>query len=170
MATKEKEQGKEQEPVVQPKLSSKDQKIQDLRDNALDAGAIMALLHRAHEEANLTDREQFVLAALSVVTGGSTKAQVAESIGKNQWQVYNIRRDAVRKIAKLLGLEDEEDVFPMLGLVRGHKLPERHTRYFPKKIEVEASHDPEADVGAEEEYEDEDEDVYDEEDEDEDQD
>lgn len=151
VATKQQTQKPEDQPAT--KASARERKLYELQQRAMSADQIKNLVRRAQEESNLTEREAFVILALSVQTGGATKREVGIELNKNEWQVYNIRRDAVRKLAPLMGLDDPEDAFAPLGLSRGHRLPERHTQYWPKK-EVVAQEDPgEEDVEDEEDME-----------------
>ena len=99
----------------------------------MSAKEIKKLLEDAQAQGVIRAAELQVIWELSSQLGKKTKKQVAELIGRDTWAVYNIRRSGLRKLAKLLEIEDEEQLFPVLGLRRGHRLPKRTTRYFPKK-------------------------------------
>lgn len=102
-------------------------------ERLMTAEAIRNLLDEALEAKAVTERERHVIFLLSSQLGNQTKKQVAEDLGKNEWQVYNFRRDALEGLAKFMEVGDPEDLYPMLGLRRGTRKPERHTRYWPKK-------------------------------------
>lgn len=119
---------------------------------ALSPDQITAVLDAAQQNHKLTDRERDVIICLSSQFHNMKMAQVADRIGKNQWQTYNVRRDGVRKVAATLGVEDPEDVFPLLGLKRGHRMPERHTRYFERKAEPEDTDDDDDEPDLEVDY------------------
>ena len=102
----------------------------------LSAAEIKRLLKRAKLQAGLSKTEEQVIVGMSSQLGNKAKKQVAEELGKSLWDIYNIRRSGLRKIAKILHLWDEEALFPMLGLKRGRRLPPRHTKYLVKTEET----------------------------------
>lgn len=110
-------------PAAEPKSN---------RTELLTAAQIQAILREAMIKVNLNKSEYKVISDMSSQIGGRTKKEVARDMEKSLWDIYNIRRNGLRKIAKLLHVWDEEALFPMLGLKRGRRLPVRNTRYLEK--------------------------------------
>lgn len=94
------------------------------------AEQINKVLIQARKEVGLSVIQEYVIRQLSNKLEAKLKHDLANEMSRSEWYIYNVRRDAVRKLAKMLGVLDEEELFHALGLRRGHKMPPRQSRYW----------------------------------------
>lgn len=111
--------------------------------------SVSQLAERLHESGLWNEKEAQTVYWLSNKDGATpaTQVQVATALGCNSWMVYNYRRDAMVKLAALVG-GNWEDFHEELGIRRGAAKPERHTQYMPRvsddeKARRKAVHDQE---------------------------
>lgn len=135
------------------KRRSKQEVDQEKETKVLTAEELDSLLKEARLPVRLLPREEYVVRQLSSVMGNMSKKEVAEELGRTTWDIYNIRRNAVRKLAKYMKIWDEEAVFPILSLKRGRKMPIRATRYYQPGVradEVQLEYQEYTDVSGDE--------------------
>lgn len=112
----------------------------DIVSSEMTAEEIDTLITKARKENDLSEIEEKIIREMSIRFDGKSLKQMSKDIDRTTWYTYNKRRSGIRKIAKMLEIPDEEDMFAPLGLKRGHRLP-RSTRFPPKKEEKAESHD-----------------------------
>lgn len=91
-----------------------------------------------------SEKEATTVYMLSGVDQDSaSQKDVAEFLGCNTWMVFNYRRDALTKLASLIG-ENWEDLHEPLRMRRGAAKPERHSQYWEKVSDEELARRAEA--------------------------